>query len=73
MADLLQCKLCGYRTVRCGMYNHIAKKHISDSASFSIEEYTVFLGTVKHWSKNKNQIPAPVSPKQARLKVTKLE
>jgi len=27
MAELLECLLCGYKTVRCGMSNHIKSKH----------------------------------------------
>jgi hypothetical protein len=27
MAELLECLICGYQTVRCGMTNHLSTKH----------------------------------------------
>jgi hypothetical protein len=27
MAELLECLICGYQTVRCGMTNHLKRSH----------------------------------------------
>jgi hypothetical protein len=71
MAELLECLLCGYKTVRCGMTNHLKKKHQKEYFSY-LEKYhaasrdariedpkelTKPLGKVIHWSKNRQQSP----------------
>ena len=72
MAELLECKICGYKTVRCGMTNHLKSKHLKEYMEFlqayfraandpRIEtptELTKSLGKVTHWSKNRNQVPS---------------
>lgn len=65
MAELLECRLCGYKTVRCGMTNHLKNKHPSEwanennkmtfSDSGPIERLTISLGKVKNWSKDRTQ------------------
>lgn len=76
MADLLGCKLCQYKTVRCGMTNHLKSKHLKEYQKFlqtfyaasrdpriqDPEELTYFIGKVKHWSKDRNQTPVGVKP-----------
>ncbi len=57
MAELLKCLLCGYKTVRCGMANHIRAKHPAHYDTMLIDECVESLGQVKHWSKDKTQIP----------------
>ena len=59
MAELLECRLCGFKTVRCGMTNHLKSKHpISfDSYQGDIVALTKSLGKVKNWSQNRNQEP----------------
>lgn len=72
MAELLECTLCGYKTVRCGMTNHLKSKHLKEYVSYieqsnasyrdprrqKPEELTKSLGKVTHWSKNRNQKPS---------------
>jgi hypothetical protein len=71
MAELLECVLCGYKTVRCGMTNHLKTKHNKEYVQYlekyhsaAIEprieypaELTKPLGKVIHWSKNRQQSP----------------
>jgi hypothetical protein len=32
MAELLECLVCGYKTVRCGMTNHLKAQHPNEYA-----------------------------------------
>ncbi len=64
MAELLECLICGYQTVRCGMTNHLKSKHPIHYDSWQSafdrgtpEPLTKPVGQVKHWSKNRNQTP----------------
>jgi hypothetical protein len=59
MADLLECLLCGYKTVRCGMKNHMTAKHPQESRESKdvVEQWAQSLGTVKNWSKDRTQKP----------------
>ncbi len=77
MAELLECLKCGYQTVRCGMTNHLKKKHPKEYLAYlerfhlsnhdpriePPQELTKSIGQVKHWSKNKNQIPKVLGEK----------
>jgi len=71
MTDLMECTLCGYRTVRCGMTNHLKTKHNKEYLTFLTDFYAAnrdprrevpnelakFVGKVTHWSKDRNQTP----------------
>ncbi len=62
MAELLECLICGYKTVRCGMTNHL-KTHMDSRGEINYQSPFVFdtwvksLGQVKHWSKDRTQQP----------------
>ena len=59
MAELLECLFCGYKTVRCGMTNHLKSKHrdVWILPMQDLRRMTKSLGQVKNWSKNRNQEP----------------
>lgn len=71
MADLMECTLCGYRTVRCGMTNHLKASHQKEYNQYLQKFYsatkdarlempvelTKFVGQVKRWGKDKTQTP----------------
>jgi len=57
MAELLECLICGYKTVRCGMHNHFKAHHVAAYIGAPLEQNTKSLGQVKGWSKNRNQTP----------------
>jgi hypothetical protein len=58
MAELLECKICGYITVRCGMHNHLKAKHPLDYIGKPFDQITLSVGQVKHWSEVKKEIRA---------------
>jgi len=62
MAELLECLLCGYKTVRCGMTNHLKSKHPLDFIGQPMDKITKSLGRVKNWSQNRNQKPKEARP-----------
>ena len=47
MAELLECLLCGYKTVRCGMTNHLKGKHPLDYIGQPMDKITKSLGPIK--------------------------
>jgi hypothetical protein len=55
MAELLECLICGYKTVRCGMHNHLKSKHCDAYITKPFDQITKSLGQVKNWSENRNQ------------------
>jgi len=69
MAELLECLICGYQTVRCGMTNHLKSKHSAEyskrqnNSKFMSEtgdvlwSLTKSMGQVNNWSKNRTQKP----------------
>jgi len=48
MAQLLKCKLCGFKTVRCGMTNHLKAKHREEfvESHYDVDELATFLGNI---------------------------
>jgi hypothetical protein len=76
MAELLECLICGYQTVRCGMTNHLSSKHPKEYLNYlqRFRAYTLnhgasaepnitrSLGQVKHWSKDRAQKPKVKAP-----------
>ena len=46
MAELLKCNICGYKTVRSGMTNHLKAKHPLDYIAKPINELTTSLGQI---------------------------
>lgn len=79
MAELLECLICGYKTVRCGMTNHLKSKHLKEYNQYLQRFYsaakdprieppnklTKVLGKVSHWSKDRTQKPIrPLEPNE---------
>jgi len=49
MAELLKCNICGFKTVRCAMSNHLKRKHPKEWAESNNDAscLTQSLGKVK--------------------------
>lgn len=51
MAELLECLGCGYKTVRCGMHQHLKSKHRNDYITKPFDQLVRILGKRK-WVEN---------------------